>query len=88
MALASSAGLVPLRAVATELFPTRLRGAMSGAMALAAAAALVGANFCVALLAALLGGIAPAASVAATAMLPAALVFLVFLPETRGMELE
>lgn len=88
MAFASSAALVPLRAAGTELFPTRLRGAMSGALALAVAAALVAANFSVALLAALLGGIAPAASLAATAILPAAVVFLVLLPETRGVELE
>jgi putative MFS transporter len=88
MSLAASAALVPLRAAATELFPTRLRGAISGALAIAFAAAVVAVNFSVALLAALLGGIAPAASVVATGMLVATLVFLTTLPETRGVELE
>lgn len=88
MACAAAAGLVPMRAAATEVFPTRLRGAISGALAIAAAAAFVLVNFGVALLASLLGGIAPAASLASTAMLAAAGVFLLALPETRGVELE
>ncbi len=88
MAAAAAMGLVPMRAAATELFPTRLRGAVSGSLAIAAAASLVAVNFSVALLVAPLGGIAPAASVVSTAMLLAAGVFLVALPETRGLELE
>ncbi len=88
MSLAASAALVPLRAAGTEVFPTRLRGAISGALAIAAAVAVVAVNFSVALLAALLAGIAAAASVVATALLLAALVFLATLPETRGVELE
>jgi putative MFS transporter len=88
MSLAASAALVPMRAAGTELFPTRLRGAISGALAIAAAVAVVAVNFSVALLAAVLEGIAPAASVVATGMLLAALVFLATLPETRGVDLE
>ena len=76
-----------MRAAATELFPTRLRGAISGALAIATAGAVVAANFGVALLAALLGGIAPAASAVACTMLLGAAIFLA-LPETRGIELE
>ena len=88
MSFAASAASVPVRAASTELFPTRLRGAVSGVLALAAAAAVVVVSFSVALLAALLGGIAPAASTVAVGMLVAAGIYLAFLPETRGVDLE
>ena len=87
MAFAGSTAIVPLRAAGTELFPTRLRGAIAGWMAIATAGAVVGVNFAVSWLAGTLGGIAPAASVAAFAMLIAMAAF-VTLPETRGLELE
>ena len=45
-------------------------------------------NFSVALLVTPLGGIAPAASFVSTALLVAAGVFLVAVPETRGLDLE
>ncbi|MDJ0852375.1 MAG: MFS transporter [Myxococcota bacterium] len=88
MAAAAAMGLVPMRAAATELFPTRLRGAISGALAISAAVAVVAVNFSVALLVTPLGGIAPAASFVSTALLVAAGVFLVAVPETRGLDLE
>ncbi len=88
MACAAAAALVPMRAAATELFPTRLRGAISGGLAVAVAAALVIVNFQVALLAAWLGGIAVAAPVTSMALLLAAAVFVLVLPETRGVEIE
>lgn len=87
MAAATSASSVALRAAATELFPTRLRGTILGASAVATAAAIVAVNFGVARLSELLGGLAPAASIAAFAMLAAVAAFLT-LPETAGLDLE
>ena len=87
MALTSAAATVPMRAAATELFPTRLRGAASGLIAVTLAGAAVVVNFGIALLSRLSGGLAQAASVMACAMLLAVVAFLV-LPETRGLELE
>ncbi len=87
MALTSAAATVPMRSVATELFPTRLRGAASGLIAVTLAGAAVVVNFGIALLSRLSGGLAQAASVMACAMLLAVVAFLV-LPETRGLELE
>ena len=88
MSAAAAAGLVPLRAATTELFPTPLRGAISGGLAVGTAASLATVNFSVALLAQVLGGIAPAASAVSTAMLLAAAIFLATLPESRGLELD
>ncbi len=82
MSLGASASLVAMRAASTELFPTRLRGTVSGVLAVAASAAVVTVSFSIALLAHSLGGIAPAASLVAGALVLAALVFVVALPET------
>jgi MFS family permease len=88
MSVAGNAATVPLRASGTELFPTRLRGTFLGWAAIGAATALVAVNFAVGALALWLGGIAPAATVAGFVMLAAVAVFLAFLPETSGLELE
>ncbi len=79
---------VALRASQTELFPTRLRGTLLGWLAMAMAAAAIGAQFAAGGLALWLGGLAPAVSVLGLLMLPAAVVFLALVPETSGLGLE
>jgi MFS family permease len=88
MGMASSAALVPVRAAGTELFPTHLRGAISGLLGVSTAAAVVAVNFAVALAARALGGIGPAASLAACAMLLGTVAFYALVPESRGQDLE
>jgi MFS family permease len=88
MAFLSSAATVPMRAAATELFPTTLRATLSGWSAIAMAVGVVLGYFATSGLAAVLGGLAPAVSLLALAMFVAALVFLFALPESRRLELE
>jgi len=88
MGFMSAVATVPLRAASTELFPTALRATVSGWNAIAMAAGVVVGYFATSALAALLGGLAPAVSLLAASMLLAALVFLLAIPESRGLELE
>ena len=77
-----------LRSWATELFPTSFRGSATSWMA---ATGTLGAMAGLALagrLEPVLGGIAPALAVIATAGVVAAAASYVWLPETRGLELE
>jgi len=77
-----------LRAWATELFPTSVRGAAAGWIT---AAGTVGGTCGLALAGALapqVGGIARALAIIASAGVLAALVAFVWLPETRARELE
>jgi putative MFS transporter len=88
MSFLSSAASVPLRAAATELFPTSLRATLSGWSAVAMAAGVVIGFFATSALALPFGGLAPAVSLLAFCMPLAGIVFLLALPESRGLELE
>jgi len=88
MVFSQGGQITVLRAWATELFPTSFRGsatswlAASGTCGAMAGLALAGR------LEAVVGGIAPALAVIATAGPVAAAASWVWLPETRGLELE
>ena len=85
---AGSASIVALRAAGTELFPTRLRSTINGWAAVMGALSGVAVHFATAALAERLGGLVPAITLLALLMLPAVVVFLWLVPETRGLELE
>ncbi len=77
-----------LRAWATELFPTSIRGAAAGWIT---AAGTVGGTCGLTLAGALaprVGGIGPALAVIASAGVLAAVAAFLWLPETKGRELE
>jgi len=77
-----------VRAWATELFPTSIRGAAAGWIT---AAGMVGGTCGLTLagaLAPMVGGIAPALAVIASAGVLAAVAAFLWLPETKGHELE
>jgi 2-amino-4-hydroxy-6-hydroxymethyldihydropteridine diphosphokinase len=86
--MARTAKMIAWRASATELFPTRLRAAVQGWAALVGALSGVAAQLGTAALVPWVGGLVPGASVVVLLGLPAAVVFLAFVPETRGIELE
>ncbi len=88
MSTLGNIAMVALRSSQTELFPTRLRGTQLGWLAMAMAVAAITAQFAAGGLALWLGGLAPAVSLLALLMVPAALVFLALVPETRGLGLE
>ena len=77
-----------VRAWATELFPTSVRGAAAGWIT---AAGMVGGTCGLAIAGALaprVGGIGPALAVIASAGVLAAIAAFLWLPETKGRELE
>jgi len=77
------------RLIGTELFPTALRATFAGASALMQAGAAITAQFGLSLLATPLGGLAPAITwLSAATFVPAIIVFLMVVPETRGLSLE
>jgi MFS family permease len=86
---ATAAFSVADRLLATELFPTPLRATFSGVGGLMGAGAQLVANFGLSLLVAPLGGLVPAISwLSIVTFVPATLIFLAAVPETRGMSLE
>ncbi|MGH7287304.1 MAG: MFS transporter [Myxococcota bacterium] len=90
---ASQGGIAALsvsdRLIGTEPFPTALRATFMGASALMQAGAAIAAQFGLSLLATPLGGLAPAISwLSAATFVPAIIVFLMVVPETRGLSLE
>jgi putative MFS transporter len=90
---ASQGGIAALsvsdRLIGTELFPTALRATFLGASALMQAGAAIAAQFGLSLLAIPLGGLAPAITwLSAATFVPAIVVFLMVVPETRGLSLE
>lgn len=87
MVLLSSVSAVPMRVTLTELFPTALRATLSGGVAIATAVGAALAYFASSALSARLGGLPDAVSVLGLGMPVAALIFLLFLPETRGLDL-
>jgi 2-amino-4-hydroxy-6-hydroxymethyldihydropteridine diphosphokinase len=82
-----TAKMTAWRISATELFPTRLRGAVQGLSAVSAALASIVAQLATGALAPLLGGLVEGASVVMLLGIPAAVAFYL-VPETAGVELE
>jgi MFS family permease len=77
------------RLLGVELFPTPLRATFAGASALMLAAAAVASQFGLSLLSARLGGLVPAITwLSLATFVPATAVFLLVVPETRGLSLE
>jgi MFS transporter, AAHS family, 3-hydroxyphenylpropionic acid transporter len=86
--LAGNAGVVAANAAVTELFPTALRGTMAGWFSLTVAIGAVSAQGTIALLAGPLGGLSRVVGYLAMLGVPAAALFGVMIPETRGLSLE
>jgi MFS transporter, AAHS family, 4-hydroxybenzoate transporter len=86
--LAVNAGTVGGNSAATELFPTALRGTMIGWFTLMGAIASVSAQAAIAVLADRLGGLSIVVGYLALLTIPSAIIFGVFIEETRGMSLE
>ena len=87
LTLFSAAAAVPMRATLTELFPTALRATLQGAVAISAAFGTAFAFFAGSWLSEVLGGLPNASSVLGLGMPLAALLFVLVLPETRGLDL-
>jgi MFS family permease len=86
---ATAAFSVSDRLIAVELFPTPLRATFAGASALMLAGAAVASQFGLSLLSRPLGGLVPAITwLSLATFLPATAVFLLAVPETRGLSLE
>jgi MFS family permease len=87
--IATSAFTVADRCIDAELFPTTLRATYLGAARLMTAGSAVAAMFALSVLAAPLGGLGNASAVLSIATLvPARVIFLAIVPETRGLSLE
>ncbi len=86
---ATAAFSVADRLLGSELFPTPLRATFSGVVGLMVAGAGLVANFGLSFLVEPLGGLVPAISwLSVVTFVPATLIFLIAVPETRGMSLE
>ncbi len=86
---ATAAFSVADRLLGSELFPTPLRATFSGVVGLMVAGAGLVANFGLSFLVEPLGGLVPAISwLSVVTFVPATLIFLTAVPETRGMSLE
>ncbi len=83
-----SAGQVGGNSLATELFPTAIRGAMMGWFALMAAAAAISAQTLIAVFATRLGGLSIVVGYLSLLAIPNAIIVALLLPETRGLSLE
>jgi MFS family permease len=83
-----SAGQVGGNSLATELFPTAIRGAMMGWFALIGAAAAISAQTLIAVLAARHGGLSIVVGYLSLLAIPNAIIVALLLPETRGLSLE
>lgn len=77
-----------LRSWATELFPTNFRGAAAGWMTVAATLGGMAGLALTGVLEHAVGGLGPAVAVIASAGVAATLASYLWLPETRGLELE
>ena len=85
---AGNASMVGVNSAATELFPTALRGTMIGWFALVTALGSVSAQAAIALLAEPLGGLSSVVGYLSLLGIPSALIFGLFIEETRGLSLE
>ncbi|MGH7934091.1 MAG: hypothetical protein ACREQN_13140, partial [Candidatus Binataceae bacterium] len=75
-------------AAVTELFPTALRGTIIGWLTIVVAIAAVVAQATIAALAAPLGGLSVVVGYLALLSVPSAIVWGLFIDETRGLSLE
>lgn len=85
---AGGAALTAFRAVATELFPTALRGTLGGFLAVGTAAGWWIAMQAVSACAGPLGGVGPAIAALTAIALPTAALCVFCMPETAGVELD
>jgi MFS family permease len=83
-----SAGQVGGNSLATELFPTAIRGAMMGWFSLMGAGAAITAQTLTAVLAGRLGGLSIVVGYLSLLAIPNAIIVVMLLPETRGLSLE
>lgn len=86
--VAVNAAMVAGNTTATELFPTELRGTMIGWFTLINALAAVSSQTTIALLAQRLGGLSNVVGYLALLSVPSAILFGLFVDETRGLSLE
>jgi len=86
--LMGNAVMVAANSAATELFPTALRGTIIGWFAIANALGALTSHTTVSLLAGPLGGLSVVVGYLALVGLPGAVLYAVFIDETRGMTLE
>lgn len=85
---AQSALQVGGNSAGTELFPTAIRGAMMGWYAMGGAVGSVCAQAIIAILAARMGGLSIVVGYLSLLAIPSALIFWIYIPETRGLSLE
>ena len=88
LTVAGNVSMVGGNAAATELFPTALRGTMIGWFTLIGAVGSVGAQAAIAILAHPLGGLSNVVGYLALLSVPSAVIFGLFIDETRGLSLE
>jgi putative MFS transporter len=87
-ATCGAAGEVAGNSAITELFPTALRGTIIGWLTLMIAIAAIGAQTTIATLAKPFGGLSIVVGYLALLAIPAAIIWGLFMDETRGMTLE
>jgi len=85
---AINAWMVGGNSAATELFPTALRGTMVGWFAIVQAIASISSQAVIAVLAEPLGGLSIVAGYLGLLAIPSAIIFFLFVDETRGLSLE
>jgi MFS family permease len=85
---AGRGSVVAANAAVTELFPTALRGAIMGWLTFCVAVAAVCAQVVIAILAKSFGGLSIVVGWIALLSIPTALVWILFIDETRGLSLE
>jgi len=83
-----AAGEVAGNSAVTELFPTALRSTIIGWLTLVIAFAAIASQMTIATLAGPLGGLSVVVGYLALLQIPAAIIWAVFMDETRGMTLE
>jgi len=88
LTVAGNASMVSGNTVATELFPTVLRGTMIGWFSLIGAVGSVAAQAAIAMLAQPFGGLSNVVGYLALLGVPSAILFGLFIEETRGLSLE
>jgi AAHS family benzoate transporter-like MFS transporter len=88
LGLGGHVATVAFRSLATELFPTRVRGGLGGWLAVASATGFVVAMLGASAFAPRLGSMGAAVLVLVLLMMPAAAALVIGLPETAGLEVE
>jgi MFS family permease len=83
-----AAGEVAGNAAVTELYPTALRSTIIGWLSLVIAVSAIGSQVTIATLAGPLGGLSVVVGYLALLEIPAAIIWAIFIDETRGMTLE